>query len=256
MLRVIAVGGGRMRVPSGRVAQTFAIDEVIVKAAGRRRPRVLFIPTASNDDADYCATFKRHYGDGFGCRVKTLLLYRDRPPERELRERILASDIIYVGGGNTLRMMKLWRRLGVDRHLDQARRQGTVLAGLSAGAICWFRFGNSDSRKFRDPGDMSLIRVRGLNFINALCCPHYDAESHRRPALKDMMRTNPGVAIALNNCTAIEIDYDRYCIHTSRRRAAVYRVFWSRGEYHHEKLKAKHNWRPLAELLDKRVRLK
>lgn len=255
-IHVFALGGGRLRMPAGRTPQTRAIDESITRAVGKRRPKVLFMPTASTDDADYCAAFRRHYGEGLGCRVDTLLLYRDRPQVRELRNHIMTSDVIYVGGGNTLRMMKLWRRLGIDRLLDRARRQGVVLAGLSAGAICWFRYGNSDSRKFSNPEDTSLIRVRGLGCINALCCPHYNAEPHRQPALKNMMHTTPGVAIALDNCAAIEIDDDHYRIHTSRRRAAAYRVCWSREEYYREKLKSDGDWRPLAELLDKQVRLK
>lgn len=255
-IHVFAVGGGRLRVPAGRTPQTLAIDESIVRAANQPNPRVLFVPSASSDDADYCGAFKRHYGDTLGCRVTSLLLYRDRPSVREIRRRILASDIIYVGGGNTLRMMKLWRRLGVDKYLERARRQGAVLAGLSAGAICWFRYGNSDSRKFSNPGDQSLIRVRGLNFLNALCCPHYDAEPHRQPALKEMMRTTPGVAIALENCAAIEVRNEHYRIHASRRKAAAYRICWSGGHCYKEKLKPHGDWQPLAKLLDKQVRLK
>ncbi|MDZ7734897.1 MAG: Type 1 glutamine amidotransferase-like domain-containing protein [Gammaproteobacteria bacterium] len=251
--RIISIGGGRIR-PRGRQApQTTAIDEVVIRATGKRRPRALFIPTASLDDADYCEAFVRQYGKTLGCRTDTLLLYRDRPGTRELRRRILDSDLVYVGGGNTLRMMKLWRHLGVDRYLNQARRRGTVLAGLSAGAICWFRFGNSDSRNYSNPDDDSLIRVRGLNFVNALCCPHYDAEPQRRPALETMMRSTPGIAVALDNCAAIEIDSDRYRIITSKRRAAAYRIYWSAGCYYKEKLGR--DWQPLAGLLDKRNRL-
>lgn len=250
--RIIAIGGGRIRVNGRGRPQTTAIDQAVVDATGKRRPRALFIPTASEDDTDYCKAFRSHYGRTLGCRVDTLLLYRDCPGQRDIRKRILAADLIYVGGGNTLRMMKLWRRLGVDRYLDQARKQGTVQAGLSAGAICWFRYGNSDSRKFSDPSDTTLIRVSGLNFVNALCCPHYDAESHRQPALKAMMRKTPGVAIALDNCAAIDIDSDRFRIITSKRDAAAYRICWSAGRYYKEKLDK--DWQPLSALTDKRNR--
>lgn len=253
MTHIFSIGGGRMRVPAGQKPQTLAIDQAIVAATKKKRPRALFIPTASEDDVDYCAAFKRHYGDHLGCRIQTLLLYRDRPGVREMRRRILAADLVYVGGGNTLRMMKLWRQLGVDRYLDQARRQGAVLAGLSAGAICWFRYGNSDSRNYSNPGDKTLIRVRGLDYVNALCCPHYDAEKNREPSLKVMMRKVPGVAIGLDNCAAIEIRDDEYRIHTSKRSAHVYRVCWSVGRYYKEKLGS--DWQPLAELIDKRNRL-
>lgn len=252
--RIISIGGGRIRVTGKQRPQTTAIDEAIISATGKRRPRTLFIPTASLDDADYCEAFRRHYGQTLGCQIETLLLYRAQPSKKTIRECILNADLIYVGGGNTLRMMKLWRRFGIDRYLDQARKQGAVLAGLSAGAICWFRFGNSDSRKFSDPDDNTLIRVSGLDFIHALCCPHYDVESHRQPALRAMMKKTPGVAVALDNCAAIEIDVDRYRIIASQRRAAAYRVCWSAGKYYQEKLGK--DWQPLAELLDKRIRLR
>lgn len=252
--RIIAIGGGRLRATGKQKPQTTAIDEAVISATGKRRPRTLFIPTASLDDPEYCEAFKRHYGQRLGCQIETLLLYREAPTRKTIRESILHADLIYVGGGNTLRMMMLWRRLGIDRYLNQARKQNTVLAGLSAGALCWFRYGNSDSRKFSDPDNNTLIRVSGLDFVRAACCPHYDVESRRRPALKAMMKKTPGIAVALDNCAAIEIDTDRFRIITSKRRAAAYRVCWSAGKYYQEKLGA--NWQPLAELLDKRKRLK
>jgi dipeptidase E len=244
--RIIAIGGGRVRTGP---PETTVIDREIVALAGRRRPRLLFVPTASLDDADYCAAISRHFGSTLGCQVETLLLYRDRPPRREISRRIAEAEIIYVGGGNTLRMMRLWRRLGIDRELDAARRRGTVLSGLSAGAICWFRAGNSDSRKFSNPNDNSLIRVRALGFVDALLCPHYDSESHRQPALQQMMRTTPGVAIALEDNAAIQIVDNRYRILASRRGQCAYRVYWLDGEVRRDRLAAHADWRPLTSLL-------
>lgn len=250
--RVVAIGGGRVRTAT---PQTTEIDREIVRLAGRRRPRLLFLPTASLDAADYCEAIIRHFGVTLGCRVDALLLYRDRPGPRELAARIAASDVVYVGGGNTLRMMRMWRKLGVDRLLDAARRRGAVLSGLSAGAICWFRAGNSDARKFSNPGDRTLIRVRGLDFIGATACPHYDSEDHRRPALKAMMRTTAGVAIALEDCAAIEIVDDRYRILAARRGARAYRVFWRSGHFHSDELRPHGDYRRLSDLLDKNTDL-
>ena len=249
---IISIGGGRIRSTGKRLPQTTAIDEAVVRATGKRRPRALFIPTASLDDEEYCDAFVEQYGKRLGCRVDQLLLYRDRPTRKILRERILNADLIYVGGGNTLRMMKLWRQLGVVRYLNQARKQGCVQAGLSAGAICWFRFGNSDSRSYSNPGDPTLIRVRGLDYVDAACCPHYDAEKNREPDLRHMMARTPGVAVALDNCAAIEIKDDQYRVLTSKRGARAHRVYWSAGDYYKERLKG--GWQELAELTDKRVR--
>ena len=90
----------------------------------------------------------------------------------------MSADIIYVGGGNILKMMTLWRKLKVDELLNEARAKGIILCGISAGSICWFNYGNSDSRKFKNP-NADYIKVTGLGFINAIHCPHYDTESKR-----------------------------------------------------------------------------
>ncbi|MDX1518511.1 MAG: peptidase E [Gammaproteobacteria bacterium] len=232
-----------------REPQTLAIDREIVRQARCKRPRLLFIPTASIDDPAYVDAIHDLYGQRLGCRVSELLLYRDRPDRKTMRRMILDSDIIYVGGGNTLRMMKLWRRLGVNGWLDQARRQGTVLCGLSAGAICWFRQGNSDSRKFSNEQDKTLIRVTGLGFADLLLCPHYDVEKHRQPALKAMMQKTPGIAVALENCTAIEIIDERYRVLRSVNNRNAWCVFWRRGEYFREKLPMDGRFRSLQGLL-------
>ena len=229
--------------------RTLAIDREIVRLSGKRAPVCLFIPTASMDDPGYCSRVEQLYKGMLACRFRTLLLYRDRPAAKKIRETVLSSDIIYVGGGNTLRMMKLWRRLGIDAYLDQARRNGTVLCGSSAGALCWFREGNSDSRKFSDENDQTLIKVKGLNFVDALVCPHYDVEKHRQPGLRAMMKKTPGVAIALDNCTAMEIVDNQYRILASAKRKHAYKIYWHRNRYVREALSNDGVFRKLAPLL-------
>lgn len=247
--KIIAIGGGRVMVNRRREPQTLPIDREIVRLTGRKKPRLLFIPTASEDNPEYCQAIRNLYEQQLGSRVNELLLYRQRPDRQTMRSMVLDSDIIYVGGGNTLRMMKLWRRLGIDHWLDQARRKGTVLSGLSAGAICWFRQGNSDSRKFSDANNRTLIKVTGLGYVNLMICPHYDVERHRQPALKEMMRSTNGVAVALENCTAIEIINDHYRILKSSRHKNAWRVYWANKRYHREKLSAGTELAPLKELL-------
>ena len=238
-------------LPEGKQPQTLAIDREIVAQTKKKSPRFLFVPTASLDDPGYCERIQRHFANKLGCKVDLLLLYRDLPGKAEIRRRILAADIIYVGGGNTLRMMMLWRRLGVDKLLNQARLQGTVLCGLSAGCICWFRQGNSDSRKFADASNDTLIKVRGLDYVDALVCPHYDVEKNRKPALENMMRTTPGIAIGLDNGAAIEIINDSYRIITSMRNKNGWRVYWHKGNFYREKLPKDKDFMPLRSLLDK-----
>ena len=120
---IIAIGGGRIMVPKGQNPQTLAIDKEILRLCHRKKPRFLFFPTASLDDEAYCERIKNHFGEKLGCRVETLLLYRQRPNAKVIKNKILNAGIIYVGGGNTLRMMNLWRQLGIDRLVNKARKK-------------------------------------------------------------------------------------------------------------------------------------
>ena len=231
-----------------REPQTLSIDQSIVQQVKRKSPRVLFIPTASEDNEEYCDAFHKQYEESLGCSVQELLLYRNRPSNRKIQMLIAQSDIIYVGGGNTLRMMNLWRKLGVDKALDKARKRGAVLCGLSAGSICWFRQGNSDSRKFKDESNKTLIKVTGLDYADLLMCPHYDVEKHRQPALKAMMKTTRGVAVALENCAALHIKNDKYRIIASKKYKKAYLIYWQQGEYVKQALMPSDKFQPLTNL--------
>ena len=249
MGKIVAIGGGEIGRP-GYPVETTEIDEEIIRLSGKSEPRLLFIPTATSDSELYCDTVKRHFGARLGCKVDVLYLVTNKPSRKEIEEKILSSEIIYVGGGNTLKMMIAWRKYGVDIALNKAYRRGIVLSGLSAGAICWFRYGSSDSRKFADPS-AGLIKTRGLNFANALYCPHYNTEEYRKPHLKELMKKTSGVAVAVDNCCAIEISQDKYRIITSRSNANSYKVYYKKGEFHEESIEKKKEFSPIESLLSK-----
>ena len=235
-------------VPASREPQTSLIDQAIVKQTNKKSPKVLFIPTASEDNAEYCEAFRRQYEDRLGCSVQELLLYRNRPSNSKIQKLISESDVIYVGGGNTLRMMKLWRKLRVDRYLDKARKRGAILCGLSAGAICWFRQGNSDSRKFKDESNKTLIKVTGLNYADLMMCPHYDVEKHRQPSLQSMMKTTQGFAIGLENCAALHIKDDKYRILASKKNKKAYLIHWQDGEFVKQVLKPSQHFQSVTQI--------
>ncbi len=249
MGKIVALGGGEMGRP-GFPVETTAIDEEIVRLSGKNRPRLLFIPTATDDSETYIETVHKHFGERLGCRIDALCLIREKPRYWEIQSKVSRADIIYVGGGNTLKMLKIWRKVGLDELLIEAYKKGTVLSGISAGAICWFRYGSSDSRKFANP-DAGLIKIRGLNLVDGLFCPHYDVEADRRPHLKELMRKNPGVALAVDNCCAVEIIDDSYRIITSRDGANAYRVYWKRGVFYEESIERKEEFSPISSLLGK-----
>jgi len=240
-MKIIAIGGGSIGLKFKGKKQfpckpeTTIIDKEIIKLSGKKNPRVLFIPTASSDNLSYVNVFKEYYGKRLKCKVDILLLKNKKISKKEVSDKILNTDIIYVGGGNTLMMMNLWKKLGIDNLLKKAVKKDIVLSGLSAGSICWFKYGNSDSRKFKN-NNAKLIKVSGLDFLPILLCPHYDKEKDRKSSLKAMTRKMKEVAIALNNCTAIEIIDDKFKIITSKNTANAYKVYWKSGKFFHEKI--------------------
>jgi len=255
MGKIIAIGGGEIGRPredgnGNYPVETIAIDNEIFRLTNKEHPTLLFIPTASSDSKDYYKLVERHFTKlGFSS-VTPLYLSDDSLRKDEIENIILSHDAIYVGGGNTLRMMTIWRKKGIDEILRRAYQKGIVLSGVSAGSICWFNYGNSDSRKFTNGSD-KLIKVAGLGLIDALHCPHYDAESHRQADLKRMMRKTPGVAVALDNCAALEIVDSTYRIITSKPTAKARKVYWKKGEYIIEDIAVRASFTDIDELTKK-----
>lgn len=248
MKKIIAIGGGEIGRP-GYPIETTQIDKEIIRLTGKKNPKLLFIPTASSDSESYYETVKKYFGKKLGCKTDVLYLIKEKFSKKEIEEKILTTDIVYVGGGNTLKMMKVWRKNGVDKILKQAHEKGIILSGLSAGAICWFGWGDSDSRRFVDPKADS-IKVSGLGLINALYCPHYLKEK-RKADLKKMMRKTSGVAIAIDNCCAIEIIDDRFRIIDSKSKANAYKVYWKGNKFYEEIIKKEKEFKSLKDLLKK-----
>lgn len=226
---IVALGGGKI----ARRA-TVAIDREMIRLSNRAHPTILFIPTASSDSETYWQNFQKYFGGFLGCQVDALFLTRETFTSAMLRKKIFAADIIYVGGGNTLMMMRLWRRLGVDQMLKAAYRKGIVMAGVSAGSICWFDSGHSDSMSFYNPRKWKYINVKGLGLIPGINCPHYDSSTLRVPRKRhfhDMIRKIGGVGIAIeNNCALEFIDGGYYKILSAGGSAGAYRVYKSKGK--------------------------
>ena len=250
--KIIAIGGGEIGRPKeggGKYPfETTSIDKEIIKLSGKTHPKLLFIPPA--DSAGYASIVKKHFGKRLGCKVKHLFLTKEKHSRKEIEKEILSTDIIYVGGGNTLRMLRAWKRHGVGKILVKARAKGIVLSGLSAGALCWCKYGHSDSRKFSNK-NADYIKITGLGFIPILFCPHYDIERERQEGLKRMMKKIPGVALAMENCSALEVVGEKARIITSKKSANAYKVFWSKGKYFRERI-PKGKWFMLSKLIAKK----
>ena len=172
--QIIAMGGG---IPYWE-PRNDALERYILKASGAQRPKVLFVPTASGDDATRIVHFYGMYGP-LECRPSHLTFFARTPVD--LRALVLAQHVIHVGGGNTRSMLAVWRDWGLTEILREAWEQGVVLCGLSAGSICWFESGVTDSLA----GDLTAMQC--LGFLPGSNCPHYDGEKTRRPAYQRMI---------------------------------------------------------------------
>jgi dipeptidase E len=247
MKKIVAIGGGEIGRP-GYPVETTKIDKEIIRLTGKKKPKVLFIPTASSDSERYYEIVKKHFGKRLGCKTDVLYLIKEKLTKKEIEKKAFSADIIYVGGGNTREMLKVWKKTGTDVILKKAWEKGIVLSGLSAGSMCWFQGGISDSERMIDP-KAPLIKIQALGFIDALHSPHYDKEKDRRPSLKKIMKKEKGVAIALDDCCAIEIIDTTYRIISSRSKANAYRVFWEKGKYTEEIILEEKNFNPIKNLL-------
>jgi len=244
MKRIVAIGGGEIG-RQGYQIETQKIDEEIIRLSGKKSPLVLFIPTASGDSEGYISVFQNYFGKKLSCKTDVLLLNKNVSRD-EIRNKILSSDIVYVGGGNTLKMIAIWKRFGVDKVLEEAWKKGIIMSGLSAGAICWFKFGHSDSQRFDAHPEWNFIKVKALGWFNFIFCPHYHFEK-REKGFATMIRKNGGIGLAFDNKTAIEIINDKFRILKSDDNAKAYRILKKNGKVVTEELIAE-NLKPLTQL--------
>lgn len=200
-MKIVALGGGT-------VDENSAVDKFIAGFCGKERPRFLFLPTASGDGGHYINAVKRSY-KRLGCAADALCLVRAEYSAEELAERVGAADIIYVGGGDPLRMINVWERTGIIPLLKSAAERGAVMCGISAGAMCWFASGYSD-RDYYDPAiaNPAYRLIDGLGFIPAVCCPHYDEAG--RDSFDSACAAFELPGVALENDTALVFDGEKY----------------------------------------------
>jgi dipeptidase E len=181
-LNIVGLGGA-----GSTDAETRRLVEYVVGLAGKPAPKVCFVPTAVGDDA---SAVLRVYGELPGAARPSYLPFFPWPPN-DLRSFALEQDVIFVSGGNTANMLAIWRVHGFDEILRQAWEAGVVLTGWSAGMICWFEAGVTDSFGPQLDGMRD-----GLGFLAGSACPHYDGEELRRPVYTKLVAEGfpPGVA--------------------------------------------------------------
>ena len=216
MRQVIALGGGGFSMEP----ENPLLDLYVLQQSGKINPKICFIPTASGDSDNYISRYYNFFNKQI-CIPSHLSLFK--PQTRDLESFLLENDIIYVGGGNTKNLLILWKEWGLDTILKRAWEQEIVLAGISAGSICWFEEGVTDS--FGD----GLEPLTCLGFLKGSNCPHYDGELNRRPAYQNLVaksKIKPG--IATDDGVALHyIDQKLSEIVSSRPNAKAYKVYFN-----------------------------
>src|SRR5213078_2853170 len=191
--RIVACGGQQLLYP--------ALVRYVLGLARRRRPRVLFLGTASGDGAGYLLTFYQAFA-GIDCEPSHLALF-DRTVD-DIDAFVRSQDVVIVGGGNTANMLAIWRLHGVESALRNAYAEGTVLSGWSAGCLCWFEGGVTDSFT----PELGPLRD-GLGILAGSACPHYDAEERRPLVYRREIAAGMAPGIALDDGVAALYEDER-----------------------------------------------
>lgn len=200
MGKIIAIGGGELRERT-----TLKIDEYIAalakERAGDRRANALFIPTASHDFMPYYNTFHKVYTGVFDIKTDVALSVFKEVDLEKMRAKFEKADVIYVGGGDTVFMIESWKKTGLLPLIEDAYRRGVILAGLSAGAICWFSDIYTDSAE--DVTGKKYSMFQGLKWINGVISPHYGA---RMLDFDEIVCYNYDCALGLEDNSALVIE--------------------------------------------------
>ena len=220
MHRILAIGGGGFMMEEG----ISPIDAYIRDSTSRARPRVCFISTPSGDLPAHIDRFYSVYGE-LGCETSHLAFFRlpmhNAIPVTDLAERLLMQDAIFIGGGNTKSALAVWREWGVDKALRDAWENGVLLAGTSAGAMCWFEAGLTDSFWGADYRPLAC-----LGFLPGACGVHYSSDPKRRISLHSALEAKAiPASIAIDDYAAVVFngtEIDR--VVSWRAAATAYRV--------------------------------
>lgn len=208
--QIVALGGGGFTEDPGNPA----LDDYVLDASGAERPRVLFLPTAGGDNASYLVKFYGAFSGGH-CAPAHLALFNRTVDD--IRAVLLDQDVVYVGGGNTVNLLAVWRAHGVDAILREAWERGVVLAGLCAGSMCWFESGVTASF-----GTRMAPFSGGLGLLAGSNCPHY---AQRRDAYLEALRAGMAPGVGAEDGVALHfVDRRLAAVVASREGPRAYRV--------------------------------
>ena len=223
---IVAFGGLRVRpgAMSPIIEYILSLPQEILHLPQKPRPRVCVIPTATGDAP---ASLLAFYSRVPGARAERSHLTLFDRTVRDIRDYLLSQDIILVGGGNTANMLAVWRVHGVDEILREAWEKGIVLCGGSAGSLCWFECGTTDSFNLNELAPLH----DGLGFLPGSHCPHYDGEEQRRPLYHKLISEGFPGGYAIDDDAAIHfVGTEIAEVVSCRDEATAYRVELQNGK--------------------------
>ena len=211
---IVAIGGGGF----GRSLGSLAIEKYIISLVNKKNPKICFIPTASGDNDLYKLNFYRAFSE-----LKCITSHIDFFSRTEdLEEKVSTQDIIYVGGGNTKSMLAVWKEWNLHEILKKAYENGIVMSGVSAGAICWFDKGITDSYSDR----LEIIDCLGI--VKGIACPHFDEEKERKPYVYEIIQKEiikSCICIEGNCALHIKNDIEYYSVDFGKGNKKCVRIF-------------------------------
>ena len=257
--KIVAIGGGGNGRPYDGVTpspyEIKKIDEEIVRLSNKSNPNVLFLAQAQPIERQFLnyEVIKKNYG-ALGCNVR-YLDNNDLLDKEKTTEYFAWSDIIFETGGDTMTMIDIWKKTGVDKLLYDAWIQGKVLSGVSAGANCWFKECSTDSIRIqKNDFTLPLTKCDCLGFINAFYTPHCDSEGREESTI-DLLKNSPLTGILISNCCALEIVDNKYRLITCDTslqkidKAYGLKIYYKNGVLHRKYIDDSDSFKDLDDLL-------
>lgn len=214
--KLVTIGGGKIfgwnfdtKDSNQNLYETENIDKEIVNLSEKEHPKLLFIGTASRENPIYFNAIRNIF-QNLGCEVDYLQIINNTNIDK-IKEKVLNSDIIYIGGGNTRFMLQEWERVNLKDILFEAYNNGIVISGFSAGAYCWFKY--------------NYELIEGFNVIDAVVCVHYNEKNDdKKKQFFEVLKNKNMIGIALDNGVALEIIDNKFKIIKSIKNANAYRI--------------------------------
>ena len=214
MGKIVTYGGGEFTR-----REIDYLDKYSLSLTGKSNPNLLYIPTASNDEEK---DIYDDYYKNFGCNIEKLFLIDSNITDKEINQKLDWADIVFAGGGDAILLMNTWKKYNLDKKVFKIyKTTDKVLCGISAGSICFYEFGHTDSLSYHQQ-NWDYYKLKGCGLIPAIHSPHFN--EHRRQSLLKWAETESLPCIGLENCCALSVIDNKYKVITSEKNAKCHLI--------------------------------